>query len=452
MFLKLLARAATGQTLSVYTTLITGPRRPGEHDGPEEFHLVLLDNGRSRVLATPFRESLQCIRCGACLNACPVYRRIGGHAYGGVYSGPDRQHPDAAVRQRGRQPAPAARLVAVRGVPGGVPGEDQHPAHADRPARVAAPRTSQSRLGEAGVSAVGGGAAAAVAVPAGAVARARLVLRPLARTAGCSELPGPGRAGRQTATFPRRRRESFRERWKEMAAMTMSPRGRAFSARHACARGRPRQGTGPAPPRRCPSAAASAIRAPAPTRCSASAPSSTAAGGKCSRRRRSRRRLAHRSRASLQSHNARKIAAEPRRPDRTTSTLPRQLRAHRPGRRRRSTICRAESARRSFAADVGISNVHRLIAETGTVVMATEPNEPRSVSLLPPVHIAVAERSQLLPDLFDLFDLFSPSRPANLPPSCLTLITGPSKTGDIELQLVTGVHGPGEVHVIVCGG
>src|SRR5262245_56730114 len=88
VFLKLLARGATGQTLSVYTTLITGPRRAGELDGAEEFHLVILDNGRSRVLATPFRESLQCIRCGACLNACPVYRRIGGHAYGGVYSGP----------------------------------------------------------------------------------------------------------------------------------------------------------------------------------------------------------------------------------------------------------------------------------------------------------------------------------------------------------------------------
>jgi L-lactate dehydrogenase complex protein LldF len=88
VFLKLLARAATGQTLSVYTTLITGPRREGEMDGPEEFHLVMLDNGRSRILGTPFRESLQCIRCGACLNACPVYRRIGGHAYGGVYSGP----------------------------------------------------------------------------------------------------------------------------------------------------------------------------------------------------------------------------------------------------------------------------------------------------------------------------------------------------------------------------
>ena len=106
-----------------------------------------------------------------------------------------------------------------------------------------------------------------------------------------------------------------------------------------------------------------------------------------------------------------------------------------------------------FSADVGITNVHRLIAETGTVVLASKPDEPRSASLLPPVHIALAERSQLLPDLFDLFDLFSPvSTPTKSPPpSCLTLITGPSKTGDIELKLVTGVHGPGEIHVILCG-
>ncbi len=88
IFLKILARAATGQKLSIYTSLITGPRKPGEGDGPEVFHLVLLDNGRSKILGSPMRESLFCIRCGACLNACPVYRKIGGHAYGGIYSGP----------------------------------------------------------------------------------------------------------------------------------------------------------------------------------------------------------------------------------------------------------------------------------------------------------------------------------------------------------------------------
>ena len=88
VFLKILARAATGQKLSIYTSLVTGARREGEIDGPEEFHLILLDNGRSRILSGPLRESLFCIRCGACLNACPIYRNIGGHAYGGVYAGP----------------------------------------------------------------------------------------------------------------------------------------------------------------------------------------------------------------------------------------------------------------------------------------------------------------------------------------------------------------------------
>lgn len=88
VFLKVLARAATGQKLSIYTSLITGPRQAGEIDGAEEFHLVLLDNGRSRILAGPLRESLFCIRCGACLNACPIFRSVGGHAYGGVYAGP----------------------------------------------------------------------------------------------------------------------------------------------------------------------------------------------------------------------------------------------------------------------------------------------------------------------------------------------------------------------------
>ena len=88
LLVSLLARSATGQVLSSYTTMITGPRRPGEVDGPEEFHLVVLDGGRTHVLGSPYREALHCIRCGACLNICPVYRQIGGHAYGSVYGGP----------------------------------------------------------------------------------------------------------------------------------------------------------------------------------------------------------------------------------------------------------------------------------------------------------------------------------------------------------------------------
>ena len=85
---RLLARSATGQEISTYTTFSTGPRRTSDPDGPEACHVVILDNGRSEILASKFREVLRCIRCGACMNHCPVYNAIGGHAYGWVYPGP----------------------------------------------------------------------------------------------------------------------------------------------------------------------------------------------------------------------------------------------------------------------------------------------------------------------------------------------------------------------------
>ncbi len=89
LFWPLLASHGTGQELSAYNSLVFGPKKAGETDGPEQMYVILLDNGRSRLLAaTPQRRNLACIRCGACLNACPVYRNIGGHAYGSVYSGP----------------------------------------------------------------------------------------------------------------------------------------------------------------------------------------------------------------------------------------------------------------------------------------------------------------------------------------------------------------------------
>ena len=86
--LRLLARSATGQETTAYTTVSTGPRRTGDLDGPGEYHVVLLDNGRSQMLGNEFHEMLRCIRCGACMNHCPVYHAVGGHAYGWVYVGP----------------------------------------------------------------------------------------------------------------------------------------------------------------------------------------------------------------------------------------------------------------------------------------------------------------------------------------------------------------------------
>lgn len=89
VFLRLLPRSGTGQLLTTYQSLLTGPKRHPDDEGPDALHVVLLDNGRSRMLAQDItRQSLACIRCGACLNACPVYQQVGGHAYGSVYPGP----------------------------------------------------------------------------------------------------------------------------------------------------------------------------------------------------------------------------------------------------------------------------------------------------------------------------------------------------------------------------
>jgi L-lactate dehydrogenase complex protein LldF len=214
VFLKLLARAATGQTLSVYTTMITGPRRPGETDGPEEFHLVLLDNGRTKILATPFRESLQCIRCGACLNACPVYRRIGGHAYGGVYSGPigsiltplydsvsaNAQLPHASSLCGACQAACPVKiniphmLIGLR--------ELQHH-HKPNRWEALAYRLWAGVLQRPWLYRL-------------ALRCARLALRPFARDGWLRRLPGPGGGWTGARDFPAPARRSFRDRWKEL--------------------------------------------------------------------------------------------------------------------------------------------------------------------------------------------------------------------------------------------
>ena len=122
LLLALLARAGAGVGFATYVNCVTGPRRAGELDGPEELHLVILDNGRSNILGSPSQEALNCIRCGACLNACPVYRQIGGHAYGDVYSGPIGAVIVPLLQDTPGGPRALARLVAVRRLLEGLPG------------------------------------------------------------------------------------------------------------------------------------------------------------------------------------------------------------------------------------------------------------------------------------------------------------------------------------------
>ena len=128
-----------------------GPRRPGELEGPGG---VPPGPARQRPIAQiagTLREALYCLRCGACLNVCPVYRQIGGHAYGYTYPGPHRHPPHRHAQRHAVGEGPGARLVAVRRVPGRVPGADRHPAHADRAARAGRPREDRAVDGARGV-------------------------------------------------------------------------------------------------------------------------------------------------------------------------------------------------------------------------------------------------------------------------------------------------------------
>ncbi len=136
VMLQVLARSATGQNLTVYTNVVTGPKRTGEPDGPEEFHVVLLDNGRSRVLGSEVAEILYCIRCGACLNACPVYQQIGGHAYGSVYPGPVGSVLTPGLRGLEHFARTAAREQSLRRLPRRVPGAHRHSEDAAETARA----------------------------------------------------------------------------------------------------------------------------------------------------------------------------------------------------------------------------------------------------------------------------------------------------------------------------
>ena len=144
VFLQLLPRSSTGERMNPYTSLWTGVR---DGDGPQEFHLVLLDNGRTDVLADEVgRQALHCIRCSACLNACPVYSRVGGQAYESVYPGPIGAILTPQLRGLGERADAALGVLAVRRLLRGLPGQDRHPVRAPAPARAGRARGQEPAL------------------------------------------------------------------------------------------------------------------------------------------------------------------------------------------------------------------------------------------------------------------------------------------------------------------
>jgi L-lactate dehydrogenase complex protein LldF len=225
VMLEVLARSATGQKLTVYSNVLTGPRRPGETDGPEELHVVLVDNGRSRVLASELAEILYCIRCGACLYACPVYQTIGGHAYGTVYSGPVGSvltpglHGIAAFRDL---PHASSLCGACREV---------CPVRIDIPRMLLKLRETGVEAGESPLWVTLGMKAlrwAAVEPPIfrGAGRVAAWLSRIAATDGWLSRVPGHLAPWTATRDFPAMAAETFSQRWKKRAAGRSSARAR----------------------------------------------------------------------------------------------------------------------------------------------------------------------------------------------------------------------------------
>jgi len=220
--LRVLARSATGQPLSVYSNILSGPRRTtddetlSEPDGPDELHVVLVDNGRSELLGGELAEILYCIRCGACLNACPVYQSIGGHAYGSVYPGPVGAVLTPALQGLGvfgELPQASSLCGACREV---------CPVRIDIPRMLLAlRRRSVQEIGAPAWIRYGMRAYAAAATRPAlfrfAVRASRAALGLLARRGWVTRLPGPLSGWTSTRDFPAFAKRTFQDQWRSGA-------------------------------------------------------------------------------------------------------------------------------------------------------------------------------------------------------------------------------------------
>ena len=214
VFVQLLARSSTGQKLSVYTNFVTGPRGEGELDGAEEMHLILLDNGRSELLGTEFEEALYCIRCGACLNVCPVYRQTGGHAYGSTYSGPIGAVITPLLKgdEEAKDLPHASSLcgACTEACPVGIPLHDLLLKLRNRQVERGLASKAQEIAFKGFESTMKSPALYKISSKAG-----RLAQKPLMQDGSVRPVPGPLSGWTGSRDLPPLAKKSFRERWKE---------------------------------------------------------------------------------------------------------------------------------------------------------------------------------------------------------------------------------------------
>ncbi|HEX8991463.1 MAG TPA: LUD domain-containing protein [Anaerolineales bacterium] len=417
LMLSLLPRSATGQKLSVYTQLLHGPRASGEADGARERHLIIVDNGRSRLRGSPLKEALYCIRCGACLNACPVFREIGGHAYVGSdgsiapYPGPIGSivSPGLLGLEQFGHLAQASSLCGAC--------KDACPVDIDLPrllTRVRAGDGEQahrkggvglSRLSRAGLLAYGVIGSSprlfSLAQTLGGIGTS--ILSPLSDWIRIPAFTGWG----YSKDFPRVATKTFRKRFQHQKRADEERPGTVHA---------------PAEERTMQEAAE-----PAVDRFSREL---EALGGQAQRV--AADKLDERLAEFLKKRGVKAVLAWDEIPGLNMARL------------REAGI--SASSRPDPNLRVGITGIRAAIAETGTLVIASSATQPLTASLLPEIHVAIVRSSQIVRTLDEaLRDTAIPDATAAV------LISGPSRTADIEMTLTIGVHGPKELVVFIVG-
>ena len=460
LFLPMLATAGTGQPITCYNTAYAGPRQPGEIDGPEEWHIVLLDNHRTALLADPEqRDALHCIRCGACLNVCPIFKNIGGISYGTTYQGPigsvitphlrglqDWKHLSGSSSLCGACTATCPvkidlhhhllqnRRNAVREKPDALEG--------------LAWRLFAKSINKPVVYQIG--------------TKLAKLAQPFHRLISATPLD-PMRAWTKTRTAPAMAPQSFKDWWRTRNTGVRTP----SSA--------PQTGV------RTPSSAKTkthlskadeGVRAPLQSRELILA--------------RIEEALSDTHPQPFEATAAQKRAVLPP----VTDLIP-QFAANAEFLRAEFHVCADEAAAKAKlaelaakhgwkkialhrgaltqavapalptldatdgydrfeleACDAGITECDALIAQTGSVFLTARSGGGRALSVLPEHHVVLARRDQLLPDLPAGYELIQ-QRYGTAWPSLTTLITGPSRTGDIERIIILGAHGPKKLTIVM---
>ena len=435
--MRLLPRSATGQRMSAYLSFIRGPRRKDERDGAAEFHLILLDNGRSRMRKDPLlREALKCIRCGACLNACPVYQHIGGHTYGSVYPGPIGAMITGMLtggEDSWMLPFASSLCGACDEVcPAGIPIHDilVELRYRSKNKNSMLEKTAFSLWAEAWSSEVG-------FRMTGKAAKLLRLLAPVGEN--IDRLPWPGNAWTNERSFPAPAKRSFHEAWDghvpqktrtgHICKSPSSETGSDNEIKNTCMENesRPRSGD--------PKKFAEIIS-------SSHAEVIVAEGPDDARSKLEKillefkgTQIVHWSHPDFDALGLNEVAASAGVVISSGEPDPLDDRA-------------LQNA--AAQASAGITSADWALAEEGTLVMFNAPGRERSISLLPETHIAVVRSENILRNVEDLFDAAKTTFTEDFRGA--TFVSSPSLTSDIELILVKGVHGPKRLIVLLISG